>query len=197
MHKRFVFVMTTVFFLVVAGSALAEESPDIQIPAGTQCIISYDGYLQMMDNPPVKLIMADTLIVVTNSHPTLGMIASIEVFDKYGESLGRHPLLNGGQPLSLIPPNGYGWITLSQIVNRSTKDPYGNPLAEKLSFRIYTDKPGRIISPVVEIKQVVYEFEVRMDVEGPNPIWDPSLFKMWTETSLGGKYGTGIVWTAF
>ena len=185
--------MTVVFVLAVAVTAMAG------IPPGTQCVVAYDGYLQMDYDPPdFKSILADTLIVVTNSHPTLSMTASIEVFDKYGRPISEvQGLLNGGHPWpnNQIPANGYGWITLSQIVNRPTMDPYGNRLAEKFSIRIYTTKPGKIISPVVEIKQVVYQDWVTMaEGEPRNPIWEPKLFKTWTETSLGGKYGTGIVW---
>ena len=191
MHKKLAFVVAIACVLAFAGSAVGA------IPPGTSCIISYDG---MVKNDPAGTgaVLVDTLIVVTNSHPTAPMYVYIDVFDKYGTQVGtQQTLLNGGTPLSnnMIPGNGYGWITLGMILQaagRITHDPWGfEDRAEKFSFRIYTNKAGNLIPPVVEVKQFIYT-----NLESPGEAaWNPSIWRSWTETSLGGKNGTGIVWS--
>jgi hypothetical protein len=132
---------------------------------------------------------------VTNSHPTKPLYASIEVFDKQGTSFGAPiALYNIGSPWlnSAIAANAYGWITLGMIVNRDTHDPWGFPAGEKFSYRIYTTLADNLVPPVVEVKQVVY---TTGQPEFPGEIiWQTELFKTWTETSLGGLNGTGVVW---
>ena len=123
MQNKLFTILTVVFVLVIAGSALAAP------PFVPKWVVTYDAYVQ---RDALDTYLADTLIVVNNSHKTIGMLVWIEVFDKYGvpipaESQGQ-TLLDGGDPLVdyTIPVNGYGWITLGMIIDRSTHDPWGS-----------------------------------------------------------------------
>ncbi len=186
MYKKFAIALALVCVFAFSGAALAAP------PFGAPWIISYDGYLCMdLDLPPAN-IFADTLIVVTNSHPSRNMGVWIEVYDKYGVLTGvGQTFYNGGQPLTgnILAGNRFGWITLGMIVPRTTKDPYGVKGGEKFSFRIYT-APGNI-PPVVEVKQVIYG--VPIEYEPGEAIWMPGLIHSWSEAALGGLNGPGVV----
>lgn len=160
------------------------------------CVIHFDGYLQMTEDPPFKIIQADTLIVITNTGLNTPMDVAIDVFDKYGNPVVEGAMfLDGGMPIRSVPANGFGWITLAQLVNRATADPYGTlGLAEKFSYRIWAQKPESLM-PVVEVKQFVYTSHYMLELDAPyHGPWEPVNFSNWTETSLGGKWGTGIIW---
>ena len=190
--KKLIYFTVILCGLIFAGTALAG------IPPWMQCVLSYDGYLQMSFTPDgSKTISVDTLIVVINSAPGTPMQVAIDVYDKYGEPLIEEaPLLDGGKPIRSIPPNGFAWITLGQLVNRTTIDPYGiEGLAEKFSYRIYTTRPLDLINPVVEVKQMIYSRPYTLNQGDPyHGPWEPTMFSNWTETSLGGKSGTGLIW---
>ena len=151
--------------------------------------IMYDGYLDKTQDG----ILADTLITVThgNKNPVL---VKIEVYDKYGDKAAEEPLLNGGETLenNNIPVKGFGWITLGMIVSRVTNNPLGSPGGEKFTFKVSTGKSGDAIlkATIVEVKQVTYN--TRQENPG-EAVWDPTLIKTWSETTLGGRRGPGLV----
>ncbi|MFH1702374.1 MAG: hypothetical protein ABIB41_02930 [Nitrospirota bacterium] len=151
--------------------------------------IMYDGYLQMTVQPPlVKSVLADTLIVVSNPSPagTLPVPCLISVYDKYGDTIVQDaPLYNGGTQIGAIPANGFGWVTLSLLVNRTTKNPWGIDGGEKFVYRI---KFGSKYPAIVEIKQVIYDTP-----QGHEAIWNAANIKSWTETSLGGLRANGLI----
>lgn len=186
MQKKLFTMLAVVFSLVIAGSALAAE------PFAPRWVVTYDGYVQ---RNALDTYLADTLIVVNNSHKTIDMLVWIEVFDKHGDpipagSLGQ-TLLNDGEPLesNTIPVNGYGWITLGMIIDRSTHDPWGEiGGAEKFSFRI--SYAGQMCTPpITEVKQVIYHAGTKFPGKA---IWQPANIKTWAETCLGGLMGPGV-----
>ncbi|MEA3278728.1 MAG: hypothetical protein U9Q81_26200 [Pseudomonadota bacterium] len=189
MRKRFSLTIAFVSMMVVAGVTSGALLPNFQY------IISYDGYLQQrVDATGAKLVFTDTLIVVNNASPGAFMGLHIEVFDKHGELISEGPLWNGGKPVEEIAPNGYGWITLGMAVDQTTQDPFGTAVGgEKFHIRISANhlQGGPRIVPTVEIKQVIYV----QSVESPEKaIWEPGLFRTWTETALGGnRYATGVI----
>ena len=179
-------------FCVLGFSAAAVAAP----PFGAPWMISYDGYLQgVYGGESWTNVSADTLIVVTNSHPSRNAGVWIEVFDGAGNPVAAGKTLyayngTGAIPLAgnILPPNAFGWTTLSDHVNRTTVDPWNIASGEKFSYRIYfapADFP-----PVVEVKQVVYKFPAEFPLE---MIWNTEGFASWTETSLGGLNGTGVI----
>jgi len=194
MYKKLAFIMAVFCVLAFSGTATAGQ-PDWWI-YNKDCVIHFDGYLQIIEGPPVKIIQADTLIVITNTSLNTPMDVTIDIFDKYGRPVIEGALLlDGGMPIRSVPANGFGWITLAQLVNRVTMDPYETQgLAEKFSYRIWAQKPDSLM-PVVEVKQFVYTAPYFLEVEGPyHGPWEPVNFSSWAETSLGGKWGTGVIW---
>lgn len=189
MRKRFVFILALFFLVGFAGSALAAP------PFWAPWMISYDGYLQQTIGLEQQSLQADTLIVITNSHPSRDMGVWIEVFQKDGMNVYAGNLYNGGQLLPLtgnIPTlggNKWCWITLGMIIPRDTQDPWGFLAGEKFSFRIYT--APAVIAPVVEVKQVVYSNP--SEIPPGELIWQSQYFKTWSEAALGGLSGTGVV----
>jgi len=190
MYKRFAIGLAVVCVFVLAGTALAAP------PFGAPWMISYDGYLQQTDpGGGTQLVQADTLIVITNSHPSRNMGVWIEVFQKDGTNVYAGNLYDGGQLLPLtgstptLGGNKWCWITLGMVVNRATVDPWGFTGGEKFSFRIYT--APSITAPVVEVKQVVYS--TPMEIPPGELIWQSQYFKTWSEAALGGLNGTGVV----
>jgi len=184
MYKKFAFALVCVF--AFAGSALAGP------PFYTPWMITYDGYLQQTYTPGVGIsLQADTLIVVTNSHPTKTMGVWIEVYEKGGELVYEGTLYDGGELLfnSALPPNEWCWITLGMVIGRTTGDPWGTDGGEKFSFRIRT--APYVTAPVVEVKQVVYSEP--MHFPAGQLIWQSQYFKTWSEAALGGLNGTGVV----
>ena len=177
MSRKLVFGVAMICVLVFAGSAFAAP------PFAAPWITTYDGYLQEDDQ---GWVLADTLIVVNN--PAKGVMSVwIEVFDKDGVTVVEQALLNGGNPLSSIPVNGYGWTTLGVLVNRPTHDPWGFAAGEKFSFRIFTSV--RAMPPIVEVKQVIYNSLQEFPGEA---IWQAGNIKTWAETCLGGLLGPGV-----
>jgi hypothetical protein len=81
-----------------------------------------------------------------------------------------------------------------QLAGWATMNPYGALGLEKFTFRIsarHTEGTLRL-TPVVEVKQVLYTTPV-----DPHAIWETNQFaliRIWTETSLGGNAGTGVIW---
>jgi hypothetical protein len=185
--KKFILGTVVVSVFAFAGLAQADLIP------GFRYVISYDGYVEVHD----RIVFTDTLIVVNNADPIAPMPLWLEVFDKKGEPVWEGELFDGGLPLPRVPPNGYGWITLGmilQMVGRDTHDPWGSPAAEKLHIRISAKHEGSTlrIVPTVEIKQVIYQQPI--SVPG-RAIWQPAMFRCWTETALGGnKYATGVIY---
>jgi len=188
MRKKLAFL--TVVFCVFAFSGVAVAAP----PFGAPWMISYDGFLQgTYSGSAMTNVTADTLIVVTNSHPSRNAGVWIEVFDLNGNQMGVGKTLydyNGGNPLTgnILPGDNSAWITLSDVVNRATVDPWGFASGEKFSYRIYF-APGEF-PPIVEVKQVVYNLPAEFPLEA---IWQTGNYASWAETSLGGLNGTGIV----
>ncbi|MBN1843099.1 MAG: hypothetical protein JW883_12580 [Deltaproteobacteria bacterium] len=183
MYKKFAIGLALVCVFAFAGAAVAAP------PFGAPWMISYDGYLQQTVGP--QTLQADTLIVVTNSHPSRNMGVWIEVFDKYGVSVYAGTFYNGGGLLSgnILPGNQWCWITLGMVVPRATVDPWGFAAGEKFSFRIYT--APSVTAPVVEVKQVVYSTPT--EIPPGELIWQSQYFKTWSEAALGGLNGTGVV----
>jgi hypothetical protein len=168
-------LLASAFSVTLTGNAFAVQQ------------IMYDGYLQMTVVPPSKSIIADTLIVVSNPG-TYNATCNITVYDKHGVVVVQDALLyNGGSQISSIPANGFGWITLGMLVNRTTKDPWGfEGLGEKFVYRI---KFQSKYPAIVEIKQVIYN----VAQEFPDAIWNAANIKSWTETSLGGIRANGLI----
>jgi hypothetical protein len=190
MYKKFALVMAVFCVLAFAAPASADLLP------GFQYIISYDGYLHKHTGL-IQSTYADTLIVVTNAHPSQPLTIHMDVFDKYGTLVWDGNMLDGGDTAISAPANGYLWQTLGNVVARDTQDPWGyDNYGEKFHFRIsakHTAGTLRIV-PIVEVKQIVYHQEI----DGPNEaeaVWIPTNFDTWTETSLGGnKYANGVIW---
>jgi hypothetical protein len=178
MKKELILVIALVCALTFAGSALAQP------PFTQKWQATYDAYL---DEDIVGAVLADTLIVVNNSHNVNAMPVYIEVFDKHGNPLGEGYLYNGGSVVTTAPVNGYVWVTIGMIVGRPTQDPWGSAGGEKFRFRVssgLTYKP-----PIIEVKQVIYNTRVPYPGEA---IWQPANIKTWAETCLGGLKGPGI-----
>lgn len=190
MKRNAALVMAMICVFAFACASLAAS------PTYTGTVIAYDGWLhQTYDQEVLTGLVADTLIVVTNGHPTLPFNAAIQVYDTAGTYYGSTSFFVGFNPpaqVTAVPGQRYGWITLGQIVNRSTRDPWNFPAGEKLLFEISTNTS---IPPIVEIKQVVYA--------DPFPtfpgekIWQTEGFKTWTETSLGGNKANGIIYSTY
>jgi len=184
MNKKFRLLITiaiavllaSAFSVTLTGNAFAIQQ------------IMYDGYLQMTVVAPIKSVLADTLIVVSNPGTTFAQ-CNITVYDKHGAIINENALLyNGGSQISSIPVNGFGWITLGMLVNRTTKDPWGfEGRGEKFVYRI---KFASKYPAIVEIKQVIYDVAQMHPHEA---IWNAVLFKTWTETSLGGMRANGLI----
>jgi hypothetical protein len=151
MYKKLAFIIALVCVFAFTGTALAAP------PTYSGTIIAYDGWLhQTITGEVLTSLVADTLIVVTNGHPSLSFNAAIQVYDTAGNYYGSTNFFVGFNPpaqVAAIPGQQYGWITLGQIVNRSTRDPWNFPAGEKFLFEISTNTS---IPPTVEIKQVVY-----------------------------------------
>lgn len=134
-------------------------------------------------------VRADTGIFVFNPNPRPAIKVIMFVYDKYGQLMWSGNLYNGllegnPQPKALIKPHGWGWITLGMIPL-----PPGPP-ATKYTFRLRFSKgPVDAKPPVVEIKEVIYFTEV-----SPIDIFTPEAIRTWSETSLGGPYGTGTLY---
>ena len=169
-------LLASAFSVTLTGNAFAVQQ------------IMYDGYLQMSVLPPVKSVLADTLIVVSNPGTTAAQ-CNITVYDKHGVIIKENALLyNGGSQISSIPANGFGWITLGMLVDRTTKDPWGfEGLGEKFVYRI---KFASKYPAIVEIKQVIYDVAQMHPHEA---IWNAVHFKTWTEASLGGMRANGLI----
>jgi len=152
--------------------------------------VVYDGYLDKSGQG----ILADTLIIVSNTNKVGKNIqALIDVFDKYGKHEIQGKFYNSGQQIATIPANGFGWITLGMLVSRATQTPFGSPGGEKFTIKISTDKGGQYkCGPtIVEVKQVSYK--TRQENPG-KAIWNAANIATWSETALGGKLSSGVVW---
>lgn len=189
--KLLVLILVAVFVAAFAGSALAAPLFPVK------WIAKYDGYVQMdwdEQAPPPGFptaLWADTLIVVNNANNAKTMPVWIEVYDKYGTLVGEQTLLNGGNLLenNLIPTNGYGWVSLADIIRRDTKDPWGFPAGEKFAFKISTGLLGT--PPIVEVKQIIYNEPLTM--LPAEAVWRADLMRTWAETVLGGLKGPGVI----
>jgi len=161
--------------------------------------VSYYGYVSMDYEPNLSHIDADTLITVTNSHPSTQMGVYMELFGKDGTRIWQGPLLDNETPKQILSGNEYVWITLGyvlELLERDSQTPYGSLGGEILPFQIWTTPKS--IPPVVGVKQVVYHDTQGWDPDNPDQgperlIWDSSLFTLSSETTLGGINGTGIV----
>jgi hypothetical protein len=196
MYKKVSLIMAVVCVLVLAGSALANP------PKYTGTVIAYDGWLHQNYLPPVggvfQNILADTLIVVNNGHHTQSMNVYIQVYDKHGYLEAESTFYNGGSLLvgDTLPPQSYGWITLGMLVNRGTHDPYGEQFTDRGEKFLIKVSSSTGIPLTVEIKQVIYTDPQMTPYPGEH-IWNTNLFKTWTETSLGGKNGNGVVYSSY
>jgi hypothetical protein len=170
-------LLASAFSVAFTGNAFAVQQ------------IMYDGYLQMtVQAPLVKSVLADTLIVVSNPGPAAAM-CNITVYDKKGVLIkGDISLYDTGGQISSIPANGFGWITLGMLVDRTTIDPWGSlGNGEKFVYRI---KFGSTKPAIVEIKQVIYIGPQEYPSEA---IWNATNIRTWTETSLGGLRANGLI----
>jgi hypothetical protein len=142
------------------------------------CFADYGGMVQKDQDGKVSV---DTGIWVFNPNTKRNLKARIFVYDKSGTEVAVSLLFDGGTP-ALIPPMGYGWITLGMLV--------GPCEAQKFGFHLKFSK-GDYVSkcPVVEIKEVIYNQPVL-----PDEIHNPQAIKSWSVTSLGGPNGTGFRW---
>jgi len=180
--------LTLIVLTVLALAASAFAAP----PFTAKQKIVYDGYLQQSGQSAPFTITADTLFVVNNAN-AVQLPAWIEVYEKHGLLIAEGPFFNGGNPISSIAPNGFGWITLGMIVNNPTHDPWGFPGGQKFVVKISTGPgdPGAIKPTIVEVKQVIYGPPTTM-LPG-EAIWQAGLFKTWAEAALGGLRGPGLV----
>jgi hypothetical protein len=132
-------------------------------------------------------VLVDTLITVTHSNNNVAVPVKILVYDKAGTKVAEAALFNGGEALedNRIPIRGFGWITLGMIVTP------GGSGAERFSFKVVIGRADYIPKPTfVEVTQVVYNSRQQHPGEA---IWDPANITSWSQTSLGGKRGTGLV----
>jgi len=182
MYKRVACFAALACILVFAGTAMAAQVTY----SGT--VIAYDGWLDQVGPEPFT-IAADTLIVVSNGHPSGSFNAAIQVYDWAGNYLGSHNFFVGGVQQVGIPAQNYGWITIGHIVNRPTEAPLGVGTGEKFFFEVSTTSA---FPPVVEIKQVIYQTPGQ--IPAAEAIWYTENFSTWTETSLGGRMANGVVW---
>lgn len=145
--------------------------------------ITYGGYVEKY---PDGMVDADTLITVFN--PNAFAVGSdlnpmtITVYDKYGVLVKTSKLLNGGAEITHIPPRGWGWQTIGNLI------PVPQVLtATKYTFLVWWKKPTQLPyrGLVIEIKEIIYNTRT-YPTEGP---WLPALFKEWSETGLGA---TGV-----
>jgi hypothetical protein len=135
----------------------------------------------MVQKDPDGKVSVDTGIWVFNPNTKKNLKARIVVYDKYGTQVATSLLYDGGAP-ALIPPMGYGWITLGMLV--------GPCEAQKFRFSLnFTEGNVVQVAPTVEIKEVIYDQPVL-----PDQIHNPQAIKCWSETSLGGPNGTGFRW---
>jgi hypothetical protein len=182
MKTTFTLATVFVFIWLLTGTSMAAP------PTYTGTVIAYDGWLDQVGVEPFT-IAADTLIVVSNGHPTGSFNAAIQVYDYNGNYLGSHNFFVGPVQQVSIPPQNYGWITLGTIVGRPTEAPLGLAKGEKFFFEISTTTS---FPPIVEIKQVIYDLPP--EIPAGEAIWNSENFKAWTETSLGGNKGNGVVY---
>jgi hypothetical protein len=176
------------FLIVLAGILVFSSTAMAAPPTYTGTVIAYDGWLDQVGPEPFT-IAADTLIVVSNGHPTGTFNAAIQVYDHNGIYLGSHNFFVGAVQQAAIPAQNYGWITIGHIVNRPTEAPLGVGTGEKFLFEISTTTT---FPPVVEIKQVIYQNPGQ--IPASEAIWYTENFDTWTETSLGGSRANGVVW---
>ena len=178
--------LTLIMLTVLALAASAFAAP----PFTVKQRIVYDGYLQQSGTGPFS-VLADTLFVVNNAN-AVQLPAWIEVYEKHGLLIAEGPLFNGGDPISSIAPNGFGWITLGMVVNNPTHDPWGFAGGQKFVVKISTGPgdPGAIKPTIVEVKQVIYTVSQQYPGEA---IWQAGLIKTWAEAALGGLRGPGLV----
>jgi hypothetical protein len=129
------------------------------------------------------LVDIDTGIWVFNPNTKKNLKARIIVYDKYGVQVATSVLYDGGAP-ALIPPFGYGWITLGMLIPLPGCEP------QKYTFCLNFTKGNTVpIPPVVEIKEIIYT-EPRPP-DGIHEGLNYQYIKTWSETSLGGPNGTG------
>jgi probable HAF family extracellular repeat protein len=139
---------------------------------------SYGGMVQKDLDGKVSV---DTGIWAFNPNTKKNLKARIIIYDKYGTQVATSLLYDGGAP-ALIPPMGYGWITLGMLVSPCE--------AQKFKFSLNFTKGNVLqVAPSVEIKEVIYNQPVL-----PDEIHNPLAIKCWSETSLGGPKGTGFKW---
>jgi len=186
----------SILFIALIGFLVFPGMMQAALPSWVEYIIAYDGYVER-HTTTAPLFTADTLFVVNNPHPFANMNVWVEVFEKKGELMWQGELWDGGVQVLQIAPNGFGWFTLGMILNMiglDTRDPFGNPAAEKFFVRISAAHPGDPfeIIPTVEVKQVIYKQEV---FQPGLTIWQPLLIGSWSEAALGGnRRTTGVIW---
>lgn len=180
MHKKVICLCATLVF-VLGLAATASAGPWAQV--------WYGGMVSKyaLDHPELPgYVDVDTGIWVFNTNTKKNLKARIVVYNKYGVYVADSLLHNTTGP-SLIPPFGYGWITLGMLLPTGTE-------CQKFTFCINFTKGNVVpIAPVVEIKEIIYT-EPRPPAE-IHYNTNYQFIKTWSETSLGGPNGTGFFWT--
>ena len=170
-----VILLTVIMILALASVSWA-------VLPNTGPRITYGGYVQKNTDGTVA---ADTVIFVFNPNNFNITGAGIAVFDKYGVKVADTSLLNGGTPITQIPPKGWGWQTIGNLI----PTPLQPVPATKYTFVVYWTKPTSTPNRglVIEIKEIIY-YGIVYPVEG----WQNS-YNIWTWSEAAiGKGGTGF-----
>ena len=198
-------VVISLFLVSVIWAAIPAKGPRI----------SYGGYVQKNTDGTVA---ADTVIWVFNPNNFNIAGVGIAVFDKYGVKVADTLLLNGGTTITQIPPKGWGWQTIGNLIPTPAQ---AGP-ATKYTFVVYWTKPTQTPNRglVIEIKEIVYQQYIQygcMECHHyphyppyPQNCWDchalpwehklvpvptswqwPGSIRQWSEADIG-KGGTGF-----
>jgi len=198
-------VVISLFLASVIWAAIPAKGPRI----------SYGGYVQKNTDGTVA---ADTVIWVFNPNNFNIAGVGIAVFDKYGVKVADTLLLNGGTTITQIPPKGWGWQTIGNLIPTPAQ---AGP-ATKYTFVVYWTKPTSTPNRglVIEIKEIVYKQYIQygcMECHHyphyppyPQNCWDchalpwehklvpvptswqwPGSIRQWSEADIG-KGGTGF-----
>jgi len=180
MRKKLICLCATLVF--VLGLAAVGAA------AVLQGEIWYGGYVSKYST---QLVDADTAIWVFTPKNAPIKVKMI-VLNKYGEVVWSGYLLNGNAEIQWVKKYRYGWRTLGQVVGPCEPQKF----TFKLSFLTAAGAPPMAKMPVVEVKEMIFTEHVNPGdiMPGGTPSYDK--IKTWSETSLGGNYGTGAFWVS-
>ena len=175
MNRRLSILVIFLCFMFCFSSLAMAGFPDFPI-AGA---IFYEG---MVNKDGQGLVTVDTGIFVANPNAKPVKVW-IMVFNKDGEEIYQGPLYDHYEQRQSIPAYGFNFITLGMVFPQ-TQEAVG-----KYTYAILWDDAATL-PLVVEVKEVIYNAPVDpKDILKPSP----EIIKSWSETALGGKTGTCVV----